>query len=123
MEFVTASPELVERFYSALPDSTAVQRRKMFGHACAFVNGNMFAGLHGSQVFVRLQGPLYDECLRSTGATAFEPMPGRPMKGYAVLPETVLTDAASLRDWVGRSFESIATMPAKIPKTRAKKRA
>ncbi len=47
------SPQaLVQLFDRVLPESPNVERRKMFGYPCAFVNGNMFAGLFAKQMFV-----------------------------------------------------------------------
>ena len=124
MEWQKAPAETVELFYEALPDAPTLERRKMFGYPCAFVNGNMFAGVHGAQMFIRLPDPLYTEFRSVTGATAFEPMPGHPMKEYAVLPDSVLRDSAALREWVRRYFKTIAALPAKErkPRKQAKKR-
>ena len=46
--------ELAARFDAALPVVADVQRRKMFGCPAAFVNGNLFAGLHENRLMVRL---------------------------------------------------------------------
>ena len=43
-----------EFFRSLLPDDSRVTIRPMFGNISAFVNGNMFAGLFGNDLFVRL---------------------------------------------------------------------
>ena len=41
-------------FTKLVPDEPAVTMRPMFGNLAAFVNGNMFAGLFGEDLFVRL---------------------------------------------------------------------
>lgn len=46
--------ELAEKFLAALPDDPRVDRWEMFGCPCAFVEGNMFAGLHEDRLIVRL---------------------------------------------------------------------
>src|SRR5713226_3551604 len=43
-----------EFFRSILPDNPRITIRPMFGNISAFVNGNMFAGLFGNDLFVRL---------------------------------------------------------------------
>src|SRR4051812_39755328 len=43
-----------EFFHLVVPDDPRVQTRPMFGNLAAFVNGNMFTGLFGDRVFVRL---------------------------------------------------------------------
>jgi len=46
--------QLVDLFVAVLPDQPNVERRQMFGYPCAFVNGNMFTGLHQGSLIVRL---------------------------------------------------------------------
>ena len=58
----------------------------MFGQLSAFVNGNMFMGIFGEDVLVRLPEEDREKVL-GAGGRVFEPMPGRPMREYVVLPE------------------------------------
>ena len=51
-------------FESILPEDTRVKVRPMFGNVAGFVNGNMFIGLFGSDVFVRLSEADKAELLR-----------------------------------------------------------
>ena len=115
MKWTKSPPELVELFDQVVPSAPAVQRRQMFGYPAAFVNGNMFAGLHQSNVVLRLPEPQLAEFMAAGGAP-FEPMAGRPMKGYAIAPEKLLADKPALSRWLERSFESAAAMPAKEKK-------
>jgi TfoX/Sxy family transcriptional regulator of competence genes len=48
----------------------------MFGNISAFVNGNMFAGLFGNDIFVRLSDENRRELLEEKGASLLEPMKG-----------------------------------------------
>jgi TfoX/Sxy family transcriptional regulator of competence genes len=62
----------------------------MFGGPAYFVNGNMFAGVLGEQLMVRLDADDRAELLDADpGAVPFEPMPGRPMREYVTLPESI----------------------------------
>jgi TfoX/Sxy family transcriptional regulator of competence genes len=122
MKWQKAPPELIEMFDAALPDSPDVQRRQMFGYPAAFVNGNMFAGLHQSQMIVRLPKDQYDELLAVPGAGPFEPMPGRPMRGYAVIPEAMQSDEPVLRAWLERGRAHAASLPPKERKPRRSRR-
>src|SRR5438552_7987136 len=73
-------------FRSVVPDHPAVGVRPMFGNLAAFVNGNMFMGLFGPDLFLRLSDD--DQALvQKAGGGSFEPMPGRAMSGYVVVPE------------------------------------
>jgi hypothetical protein len=53
------------------------------------------------------------DSLKRSGAGPFEPMPGKPMKGYATLPVDVVADDAALGDWVGRAIAFGRTLQAK----------
>ena len=116
------SPEaLVATFDAAVPDDAAIERRKMFGYPCAFVNGNMFIGLHQSDFIVRLSETDREEIKASHGATPFEPMAGRAMKEYVALPAAILGDETALDSWVARSFAFASSLPVKEKKPRKKK--
>lgn len=113
MEWTKSPPELVALFDEVAPTAPAVERRKMFGYPAAFVNGNMFAGLHGARLVLRLPEAALREFMALDGAAPFEPMPGRAMKGYAVAPPSLLADKAGLSAWLERCFEGAAALPAK----------
>jgi TfoX/Sxy family transcriptional regulator of competence genes len=121
MDIGTAPAELVELFDSIVPTAPSIERRKMFGQPCAFVNGNMFTGLHGPRMVLRLPEERRRAFLAIEGATLFEPMPGRPMKEYVVIPEAIIKDDHALRDWMEQAFLSAAALPVKEPKPRGRK--
>jgi len=102
-------------FRSVVPDEPDVQIRPMFGNVAAFVNGNMFAGVFGNEVFVRVSGDGEQE-LRGAGGGSFEPMPGRAMSGYTTLPAAWQRDGARAVEWVERALASARTLPPKQPK-------
>src|SRR5579875_3435980 len=102
--FPKPSPELVALFEAALPDDPAIVRKKVFGSPSAVVNGNMFAGARGERLLVRLPRPALDELLALPGAEPFEPLPGRPMRDFALLPESLHTDPAAVRGWLECAF-------------------
>ena len=106
-------------FESVVPDHPHVTLRPMFGNSAAFVNGNLFMGLYGPDVFVRLPE---DEraTLTEHGGSPFSPMPGRPMKEYVVLPEAWRGQPDRVREWARRSVEWAEELPAKQPKPRKK---
>jgi TfoX/Sxy family transcriptional regulator of competence genes len=112
MAWAKSPPELVALFDETLPSAPGVQRRQMFGYPAAFVNGNMFAGLHEANLVLRLPEGQLEELL-AQGGRPFEPMPGRPMKGFAVAPPSLLADKPALSAWLERSCEAVAAMPPK----------
>jgi hypothetical protein len=115
----TRSPaELQDRFAAALTRFPEAERRQMFGYPAAFVHGNMWTGLHQMNWVVRLPAADRTELLAIPGAANFEPMPGRPMTGFATLPPSVLEDPTSLHAWLSRAWQAGLTMPPKEPKVR-----
>lgn len=112
-KFEPSPPELIARFEQVAVRHPAAQRRKMFGYPCLFVGGNLACGLFADGWFVRLGEADAAEALTLPGATAFAPMPGRPMKGWVLLPPDVVADDAALDAWVACSEIHAASMPPK----------
>ena len=119
MEFKKAPPELVE-FIAEKMKNVESDCRQMFGYPAYFINGNMFAGLFGDQLLLRLSeedaAKLRKEDLR---IKAFEPMPGRAMKGYISLPKEVYSDSKEFGALLEESVKCASSLPPK--KARAKK--
>lgn len=94
----------------------------MFGAIAYFINGNMFAGAHQDELFLRLSATdrqaimqEYDE------VSAFEPMPGRPMTEYVTLPESVYSQPGMLSEWLDRCRRYAALIAPKTGKKQNKK--
>ena len=111
--FEKSPPELVARFEAVTADLDGVERRRMFGYPALFVGGNLVTGLHQAAWMVRLPDGELSELLSRPGSRPFEPMAGRPMKGYAVLPVDLVADDAELRRWLGRAIAFGRTLPPK----------
>jgi TfoX/Sxy family transcriptional regulator of competence genes len=107
------------RFDAALPEAAGVEPRKMFGMPCAFVNGNMFAGLFEESVMVRLDDAGRSE-VEEAGGSQFAPM-GTAMKEYVALSGPQAADDEDLAGWIDRAFGFASTLPPKQPKPRKKK--
>lgn len=119
MNMPKSPPELVERFHQIVPDDPDIERRKMFGYPACFINGNMFTGLHGQSMIVRLGPADRERLLREPGTHLFEPMPGRPMKEYVVVSDAILADDWRIAPWVAAATDFVRTLPPK--KEKAKK--
>lgn len=115
MKFEKSPPWLVQLFDQAL-SGTPGERRQMFGCPVAFLGGQMFGGLFGSSMFLRLGDSDRAALLAVEGARVFDPMGGRPMREYVVLPRSVLDDAAQLRSWLSRATAYASSLPPKLPK-------
>ena len=98
-----------------LPDDPEIEVKPMFGNLGAFVHGNMFAGLFGADVGVRLD----DAGARRTGryrrqrpVRAGRAADGRlpePAPGWRATPEVVA-------GWVERARDYVAALPPKQKK-------
>jgi hypothetical protein len=65
------------------PDVTA---SKMFGMPTLKVGGKAFAGNHNGDMVFKLSGGAHARALAIPGAHLFDPMGGRPMKEWVVVP-------------------------------------
>jgi TfoX/Sxy family transcriptional regulator of competence genes len=99
-----APPALVRRFGQALAAFPRADLRKMFGYPGAFVNGNMMAGLFQDSLMVRLSAGDRAKIRDESGAKPFEPVPGRVMREYVVVPDAVVKSEAELCKWLGNAF-------------------
>jgi TfoX/Sxy family transcriptional regulator of competence genes len=105
----------IRAFEGLVPPDSLVTVKKVFGQPAAFANGNMFFGVFGEQLFIRLSEPAAKATREKEGFSPFEPMPGRPMRGYLVLPAKSLADTPTARTWVARSLAYAKTLPPKVP--------
>lgn len=103
----------VDLFKSLVPNDPKVTIRPMFGNVSAFVNGNMFFGLFGNDMFVRLSREDQAELIEKKGASNLEPMKGRPMKDYVVMPRAWKEKPETIRTWVDRSLAWSSKLPPK----------
>jgi TfoX/Sxy family transcriptional regulator of competence genes len=121
MKWAAPSPALVERFERALRRYPEAQTRKMFGYPAAFVHGNMLAGLFEDSLMLRLSAGDLTRFWKECGAKSFEPMPGRVMREYAVVPRAIVESDAELAKWLGDAFRYVSALPEKAVKPRSPK--
>jgi TfoX/Sxy family transcriptional regulator of competence genes len=111
-EFPKPPSALVELFQGAVAELPDVHSRQMFGYPAAFTKTQMFASLFQDKMIVRLSNA-DREALGREGARAFEPMPGRPMREYVVVPEAIRDSPSRLRPWLVRAHAYAASLPPK----------
>lgn len=104
-------------FERAVDGLAGVEHRAMLGYPSVFLNGNMLASIFQDRIMVRLSAS-DRQAANAVGAKPFEPMPGRGMKEYVELPQTVSGDARALRRWMERGHAYVATLPKKAKKPR-----
>jgi TfoX/Sxy family transcriptional regulator of competence genes len=124
-----SSPELVERFKGALPKDASVEPRSMFGYPAAFVRGNYFAGLFEESVVIRMPEPQRSALAVLAKAEGFNPMGGKPMTDWYVVPAKIASSGAGLAKFLKEALAQAKELPekkkspAKKAKARTKKRA
>jgi TfoX/Sxy family transcriptional regulator of competence genes len=115
-KWTKAPPKLVARFAALIAGVRGAQTRKMFGYPAAFVQEHLFAGVFQDDMFVRLSEEDHAQFMKIAGAKPFEPMPGRAMRGYVVMPPAVLGSERA-RGWLAKAFAHAKSLP---PKARAR---
>jgi len=77
----------------------------------------MFAGVFADKLFLRLSDTdikkISEIC---TEVSPFEPMKGRPMKGYIFLPKSAYSDSAFFDEWFNKSINYVSSLPPKQKK-------
>ena len=116
MQWKKSPPELIAVFDAVMPDPPAV-RKSMFGYPAAFVNGNMFMGLHQDHFVLRLSEGARQEFLRLPATGIFEPMAGRPMREYVVASPALVSKPAELSRWVAKALEYASSLKPKEKRT------
>jgi TfoX/Sxy family transcriptional regulator of competence genes len=106
-------PADLEYFDSIIPTAEGVTRRPMFGNVAAFANGQMFLCLFGPDVAVRLGADERERLLGIAGTSPFEPVKGRAMKEYVVLPAAWRKQVELTEEWVARSLAYAHSLPPK----------
>lgn len=122
LDFSKSPPELIERFAVVTAEIADAERRQMFGYPSLFVGGYHATGLYQATWVVRLGEADRSELLAVPGSRPFEPMPGRAMGGYVVLPSQIVADDEAVRRWVERAVAHARSLPPKVPKARRAKK-
>ena len=107
------NPEVTARLEAAMKDVPAY-KRPMFGTVAWFLDANaqMFAGVWGDEVNVRVGAEEAARLIASDAAREFAPMPGRPMREYVLVDASTMRPA-DLRKWVTRAAAFAGGLAAK----------
>ncbi|MEP7157825.1 MAG: TfoX/Sxy family protein [Chloroflexota bacterium] len=106
-----STPITRDAFRRLVPDDERVTVRPMFGSVAAFVSGQMFMCLFADDMYFKLSEADRAELVK-VGGGPLEPMPGRPMKDYASLPDWQARPN-DVAEWAGRALDYVAALPPK----------
>ncbi len=113
MNLPLSNPETVARLKAMTAGFPGVTTRAMFGQTAMFVGGQMAGGTWGSTFMLRLS-PTERALADDEGCTLFDPMGGRPMSEYRVLPADLPED--EVLAWVARAVAYTRALPPKAAK-------
>jgi len=120
MPWKKASKELSEFLDGAL-SSFNCKKKLMFGSPAYFVNSNMFTGVFQDDIFIRLSEKDRSEITGlNDEVVPFEPMEGRIMKEYVVLPESLYSHREEFEKWLSHSYQYASGLPPKKGKKKSK---
>ena len=110
--------KLADRVRTLLEGRKGLNEREMFGGIGFTIDGKMVAGVHQNELMVRAPAEEHSWIVREPGARVFE-MKGRAMKGWYLVGSAGTAKGPSLKKWVERSTDYVATLPAKPMKKKA----
>lgn len=111
-----APEELVRVFEASIRFIPNITQRKMFGYPAAFVGGYLFAGLFENSMVLKLPAESRSELLKLPGAARFEPIPGRTMGEFVVIPPSVVKNRVRLKPWLEAAYAYVKSFPPKRTK-------
>ncbi len=106
---------LAERVRRLLGGRDGVGEKKMFGGLALMHAGNMFGGVIGDDLMVRVGAERYEEALSQPGARPMD-FTGRAMKGMVYVEPAGYAGDEALSRWVELGMEYALSLPAKAPK-------
>ena len=103
---------LATRIRAIVRRHVGVSERKMFGGLAFLVRGNMFCGVVGGDLIVRVGPDAYEAALSQPHARQMD-FTGQPMKGLVYISREGIASADDLRAWVGQGLRFGRSLPAK----------
>jgi TfoX/Sxy family transcriptional regulator of competence genes len=116
-----APPELIDAFADLASGLSGIEQRKMFGFPALFINGNMFAGLMGDRMALRL-GDADRRRLIAAGEAVPSVVRGREMREWVALDPEIVNKKAAAGALLEQARLHTEAMPPKTAKSSKAKR-
>lgn len=100
---------LADRIRGALGPRPDFTEKKMFGGIAFLLDGRMFVGIAKNELMVRVGPERYEKALREPHVRPMD-FTGRPMKGYVFVGPEATRDVSSVKTWVRRAADFVATL-------------
>lgn len=104
--------QLAGRIRDVVGEDPGVDERKMFGGIAFLLDGNMFVGVTGDDLMVRVGPEAWAACLAEPHAREMD-FTGRSMKGYVFVGADGTAEDQDLATWVGRALSFVGGLPPK----------
>ena len=106
--------EELSRFLEERMAQFDVNKKKMFGCPVYFTNDNMVSGVFENDIFIRLSEQDRKKIISENDEVMpFEPLKGRVMKEYVVLPGSIYNDPEKFHGLLRSSYDYASSLPAK----------
>jgi TfoX/Sxy family transcriptional regulator of competence genes len=105
---------LADRIRDVVASKAGVGEKRMFGGIAFLLGGKMFCGIVKEELMVRVGPDRHREALRQPHVRPMD-FTGRPMEGYVFIAPSGYESDAALEKWVHWALEFVATLPAKSP--------
>ena len=113
------TPAELTAFLAGTMKDIVAEPRKMFGYPVYFINGNMLIGAFGAGLFLRIDPKEQEAVFKKHMETGrFEPMPGRVMKEYIMVGESIYRKSKIFGALLSKSLNYTASLPPKVKKAR-----
>lgn len=106
--------DVAQRVRGAVTGRQGLSEREMFGGLCLMVNGNMFAGVMGDELMLRVGPKHFEEMLARPGARPMD-FTGRPMNGFVYISPPGFMLDKDLTSWLDAALGFVEGLPAKQP--------
>ncbi len=114
--------EFAARVREVVAEQDGITERKMFGGLAFMLSGNMFCGIIGNELMLRVGPARYQEALDTPHVRPMD-FTGRPMTGMVyVEAEGCRTDQA-LEAWISRALGFARSLPPKGSSGTARRKA
>jgi hypothetical protein len=91
-------------------DLPHISERRMFGGLAFMAGPNMFCGVMGEGLLVRVGAERHGDALRQPGVRVMD-FTGRPMRAFVVVGSPGIDSDEDLRAWVKQAYEFASTLP------------
>jgi TfoX/Sxy family transcriptional regulator of competence genes len=103
---------LATRLQEIFAADERVSQRKMFGGLALMFQGNMFVGVTGDELMVRVGKQNYVAALAEPHAREMD-FTGKPLTGYVYVAADGIAEDEELQRWCDRALSFAQTLPAK----------